>query len=58
MPRKKQENQLDNLEAIKRLLVLSLIKQEVGINAIAKVLNVGKSTISRMVPQKQIIKKK
>ena len=54
MPGKKQEKQMDSLEAIKRLLVLSLINRGIGIDAIAEVLDVGKSTISRMVPQKKL----
>ena len=57
MPRKKKETQLDNIEAVKRLLILSLIKQEVGLLAIADALCVDKATVSRMVPQKNINKK-
>ncbi|OGH91248.1 MAG: hypothetical protein A2534_05130 [Candidatus Magasanikbacteria bacterium RIFOXYD2_FULL_39_9] len=56
MSGKKLEEKMDNLEAIKRLLVLLLIKQGVGIDAVADVLEVGVATVSRMVPQKKLKK--
>ncbi len=57
MPRTKKEEQIDNQEAIKRLLVLMLINAGVGLQAIADALGVGIATISRMVPQKNLNKK-
>ncbi|GEM_PF-4698764 len=56
MPRRKKEEQVDNLEAVKRLLVLLLINQGVSLRAIADALEVGIATISRMVPQKNLKK--
>ena len=57
MSRKKKGEQIDNLEAVKRLLVLMLINNGVGLQVIADALEVGIATISRMVPQKNLNKK-
>jgi hypothetical protein len=56
MARKKKEETLDNLEAIKRLLILMLINRGVNIQVVADILKVNKSTVSRLVPQKNFKK--
>ncbi|MFA4834144.1 MAG: hypothetical protein WC619_04865 [Patescibacteria group bacterium] len=58
MAKKKKQKQMDNCEAIKRLLILQLISQEVSTNFIGKVLGVDGSTIRKMVPQLDGSKKK
>lgn len=45
------------LEDIKKLLILGLIDRSVQTTAIADVLGVNKSTISRLVPARKIKKK-
>jgi len=57
MTRTKKEEQLDNSEATKRLLILLLISNGVGVQVIADALGVGAATISRMVPQKNLLRK-
>lgn len=54
---KNKESQLDNLEQIKRLLIMALIRQGVPGSEIADVLGLDQSTISRMVPTRRIKKK-
>jgi len=56
MPKKKDPS-IDNLEQIKRLLIMALIKQGVPGSEIADVLGLDQSTISRMVPTRRIKKK-
>lgn len=48
MPNKKREA-MDPLEAIKRLLILNLVKQDVAGKDIAAVLEVDPAVISRIV---------
>lgn len=56
MPKKKQEELLDTLEAIKRLLILQLLNQGVSQQAICDTIQVSKATVTRMVPQKNLKK--
>jgi DNA invertase Pin-like site-specific DNA recombinase len=58
MAKKKQSKKLEPLEEIKRLLILGLIHNGVQANDIATILNVNKSTISRIVPVLKIKVKK
>jgi hypothetical protein len=51
------KEQKDNLEQIKRLLILALVHQGVQGKDIANVLEVDPAIISRMVPTRQIKKK-
>lgn len=55
---KNKKESINNEEAIKRLLILMLINQNVSLNAIGDALGLDKSSISRMVPQKNIKKEK
>jgi Mn-dependent DtxR family transcriptional regulator len=55
--KKSNEQKLDTLEQIKRLLVLALVQQGVQSKDIASALGVDPATISRMVPTRQIKKK-
>ena len=50
MPRTKESEKVEPLEAIKRLLILGLIYNGVQAKDIATILDVSESTISRMVP--------
>jgi hypothetical protein len=54
---KKKRKFLDNLEAIKRLLILSLLKNKVTSQEIGRVLGVDSSVIRRMVPVRKTRKK-
>ena len=47
---------IELLEDIKKLLILDLIAGDVQAKDIAKVLNVNKSTIARIVPARRINK--
>jgi len=47
---------IELLEDIKKLLILDLIVRDVQAKDIAKVLNVNKSTITRIVPARRIKK--
>ena len=49
---------IELLEEIKKLLILDLITRDVQAKDIAGVLGVGKSTISGIVPARQIKKSK
>ena len=53
----KYKEQRDELEQIKRLLILALVHQGVQAKDIAKVLEVDPAMISRMVPARQIKKR-
>lgn len=53
----KKEQKMDELEQIKRLLVLGLIAQGVQGKDIANVLGVDPATITRMVPSRRVNKK-
>ncbi len=50
------ENELKELESIKKLLILSLLRDKVTPEAIAKVLNMATITIRKMAPMKKIKK--
>ena len=54
---KKTEQKNDNLEQIKRLLILALVHQGLQGKDIASVLGVDPAVISRLVPSRQIKKK-
>jgi len=58
MTRKKQSEELEPLEEIKRLLILGLIHDGVRAKDVAAVLDVSKATISRMIPVLKIKTKK
>ena len=47
---------IELLEDIKKLLILDLIVRDVQAKDVAKVLNVDKSTITRIVPARRIKK--
>ena len=54
--RKAKDEQMDNSEQIKRLLILGLIHQGVQGKTIASVLGVAPATISRIAAARQIKK--
>ena len=56
MPKKtrKKRQPLEPLEAIKRLLILSLMKQGADSNEIGLALDIDSSAIRRMIPANQI----
>ena len=53
---KKKRKSIDGLEAIKRLLILDLLKQKVTSQEIGRVLGVDSSVIRRMVPIRKVRK--
>lgn len=56
-PRKQESNPVaDELEAIKRLLVLQLITSGVQATHIASTLRVDRSVVSRLVPARKVKK--
>ncbi len=54
--KKSSEQKMDQLEQIKRLIILGLIKDGIQGKDIAKVLNVDPATITRIVPSRQLKK--
>lgn len=56
MAKKPNDPVVEQLEAIKRLLVLSVIVSGVKASKVAKVLGVSKATVSGMVPARLINK--
>lgn len=54
---KKKRKSLDNLEAIKRLLILILLKNKVTSQEIGRVLGVDSSAIRHMTPARKTRKK-
>jgi predicted transcriptional regulator len=54
--KKPKDPVVEQLEAIKRLLALSVIASGVKANSVAKVLGVSKATVSGMVPARLIKK--
>jgi hypothetical protein len=55
MPKKAKKRQpLEPLEAIKRLLILSLMKQGADSKEIGLALNIDSSVIRRMIPSNKI----
>jgi hypothetical protein len=54
---KKQRQQLEPIEAVKRLLILGLIKQGVQSKDIANVLGTDPSVITQMVPSRKVAEK-
>jgi DNA-directed RNA polymerase specialized sigma subunit len=55
--RKHADPVVEQLDQIKRLIMLRLIVTDTKANTIAKVLGVGKATVSRLVPARLIKKR-